>query len=75
MNSKYARLSGKPHDRRYRQVRRRTFMVSVKQALKDDLELAKSGRSVIQRVLPKVLAEARTVFTETMSSLSGPPQG
>ena len=55
--------------------RRRTFMMSVMQALKDDPELAESNRSVIQRVLPKEPSEARTAFTETMKSLSGPPQG
>ncbi len=55
--------------------RRRTFMMSVMQALKDDPDTAKTNRSVVEKVLPKVPSEARTAFMETMKGLSGPPQG
>ena len=55
--------------------RRRTFMMSVMQALKDDPDSAKADRGVVEKVLPKVPSEARTAFMETMKGLSGPPQG
>ena len=54
---------------------RRTFMMSVMQALKDNPDSAKADRCVVEKVLPKVTLEARTAFTETMKGLSGPPQG
>jgi len=55
--------------------RRRTIMMSVMQALKDDPDSAKANRDVVEKILPKVPSEARAAFMETMKSLSGPPQG
>ena len=52
---------------------RRTFMMSVMQALKDDPDSAKADRGVVEKVLPKVTLEARTAFTETMKGLSAVP--
>ena len=55
--------------------RRRTLMMSVMQGFKDDPDSAEADRGAVEKVLPNVPSEARTAFMETMSSLSGPPQG
>ncbi len=55
--------------------RRRTMMMSRMQAMKDHPDLDKADMATTEKTMPKVNAEARMAFMETMSTLKGMAQG